>query len=908
MVWGPYFDALMSLVEKDRIPELYVDLGCYKQEIDEEGHEIDRDQYGSLDAYIDNWLTERGKMHISLLGEFGSGKTWFCRHYAYRQLKRYLKDPANQRLPLLITLRTFTKSLSARQLINDAILEQYKLPFVGSAFEVFQDMNRRGKLVLVLDGFDEMVQQVDYQTMVDNFWELTKLVNGNSKVILTSRTEYFRWAKESEKILGGKESGRRTTILSPPKFEILNLGPFSDDQIREVITRRLGSQSGPIMAKRILKRPNLADMARKPVLVELLLAALDEMSANVLENQSQVYLYATNKLLLRNIDTERTFTTTADKLYFLCELAWEMIKSGDLRINYRAIPRRIKVYFGNRIKDQHELDTWDFDLRSQTLLHRDATGYYEFAHRSLAEYFVALKFAAELGCLSPAVTQTYCEATRQPCKIPVEQKDITQLTETVGAMALSDERMHAVGTFLKQMMVENATKRLWKLIEETRGKTPEQVKYVGGNAATLLKSIGARFRGRNLSGMVLTGVELEMTDLSAVDLTFAVLDNAELTMASLKGARCVGTSFRNAVLHNTTMEQAVFEGADFTGADIRRYYYVYSISYDPGGRRIATGGDRPEIAIWDVRNGEEVLCCRGHTRSVQVVLFSPEGEVLVSGGGDGYVRAWNTLTGKEIWSRKAHKDFVRGLSFDPTGRRLASVGEDNRLVIWDANTGEKHLELKGHGRMLCVSFSPDGKLLAAGARNGTLMVWDSLMGREVGKWQAHFEVLFVAFTLDSGLLISAGEERPQSSNIEAERMPGSIKVWKTITWQKTLTISFDYGSGGWLHWSVSPTDTYVAGRTENNDVVIWDYQTGKQLSLLRGHYGRVFSAVFSPDGNHLASTSEDGSIRIWNAHTGECIQYIVQHKDCRGANFIGVKGLNVRSHQWLRDRGATVRE
>lgn len=54
----------------------------------------------------------------------------------------YLEDPANERLPLLITLRAFAKAMTAQQLINDALLEQYKLPFVGSAFEVFREMNR----------------------------------------------------------------------------------------------------------------------------------------------------------------------------------------------------------------------------------------------------------------------------------------------------------------------------------------------------------------------------------------------------------------------------------------------------------------------------------------------------------------------------------------------------------------------------------------------------------------------------------------------------------------------------------------------------------------------------------------------------------------------------------------------
>ncbi|MDO8745365.1 MAG: pentapeptide repeat-containing protein [Candidatus Brocadiaceae bacterium] len=567
MVWRPYFDVLTALVEKDRIPELYVDLACYRQEMDVQGHEINRDKHASLDKYIDNWLKERGKMHISLLGEFGTGKTWFCRHYTYRQLERYLQDPVNERLPLLITLRMFAKAMTPQQLINDALLEQYKLPFVGSAFEIFQEMNRRGKLLLILDGFDEMARQVDYQTVVDNFWQLANLVDENSKVIITSRTEYFRWAKESEKILGGEEYGRRTIVLQPPKFEVLYLEPFNDDQIRKVIIGRLGKEKGTTTADRILNTPNLAEMARKPVLIELLLAALDEVGDNVLKNPAQVYLYATNKLLLRNIDTQRTFTSTANKLYFLCELAWEMIKNEELRIHYTAIPERIKSYFGDRIKDQHELDTWDFDLRNQTLLHRDAAGYYEFAHKSLAEYFVAIKFSAELGYLDPTFVQTYCEADGRTCQLPIVQKDIIGLAETFGAISLTNKRMFAVRYLLNEMLSKNAKERLWKIIYETRGKSQEQVKYAGGNAATLLNIQKELFVNKDLSQAILDGA-----DLSGVDLTMVDLKGASLYEAGLNGCILEKTDLRN---------------SDLSDIDIKEPQEIWSIAWSPDERYLA---------------------------------------------------------------------------------------------------------------------------------------------------------------------------------------------------------------------------------------------------------------------------------------------------------------------------------
>ena len=172
-------------------------------------------------------------------------------------MQAYLANPATERLPLLITLRNFTKATSARELINDALTEQYRVHFIGAPYEVFEELNRRGKILLILDGFDEMARKVDKQTVIDNFWELAILVDDNSKVILTSRTEYFRWSEEAEKLLAGEELGRQIAALKPPKFEVFYLQPFTDDQIRTVIKGRLKDDKADELADQILNSDNL---------------------------------------------------------------------------------------------------------------------------------------------------------------------------------------------------------------------------------------------------------------------------------------------------------------------------------------------------------------------------------------------------------------------------------------------------------------------------------------------------------------------------------------------------------------------------------------------------------------------------------------------------------------------------
>ena len=53
------------------------------------------------------------------------------------------------------------------------------------------------------------------------------------------------------------------------------------------------------------------------------------------------------------------------------------------------------------------------------------------------------------------------------------------------------------------------------------------------------------------------------------------------------------------------------------------------------------------------------------------------------------------------------------------------------------------------------------------------------------------------------------------------------------------------------------------GSTDNT-VKLWDAATGVQITTLRGHFGRVSSVAFSPDGALLATGSADNTVKIWD--------------------------------------------
>ena len=404
-----YLDWLEAEVKRRGIDQKYVPLACTKEELDPVSKRpIGVSHYtaedGWIDGYIDKWLDDPAKEHISILGEFGTGKTWFALHYAWVALQRY-RDAQSRgvqlpRLPLVIPLRDYAKAVSVESLFSEFFFRQYKIPIPH--YDAFIQLNRMGKLLLIFDGFDEMAARINRQEMINNFWELAKVVVPGAKVILTCRTEHFPEAQEGRALLNAELQASIANLTGEtPQFEVLELEKFNDEQIRQVLSH----QAQDATVELVMGNPQLLDLARRPVLTELILEALPDIAAGKPVDMSRVYLYAVRRKMERDIKAERTFTSLADKMYFLCELAWEMLSNDQMSINYRLFPDRIRRLFGAVVQEEKDLDHWQYDMMGQTMLIRNADGDYTPAHRSLLEFFVAYKFAAELGALADDFTQ-----------------------------------------------------------------------------------------------------------------------------------------------------------------------------------------------------------------------------------------------------------------------------------------------------------------------------------------------------------------------------------------------------------------------------------------------------------------------------------------------------------------------
>ena len=640
-----YLAWLEAEIQKRGIDQKYVPLACLKEEIDPDtqqriGMSRYDDRDGWIDGYIDIWLDDPAKEHISVLGEFGTGKTWFALHYAWKALQRYREAQRRglerPRLPLVIPLRDYAKAVSVESLFSEFFFRKHEIPIPG--YSAFEQLNRMGKLLLIFDGFDEMAARVDRQEMINNFWELAKVVVPGAKVILTCRTEHFPDAKEGRALLNAElQASTRDLTGETPQFEVLELEKFNDEQIRQVLEH----QAPPATVEQIMGNPQLLDLARRPVLTELILEALPDIEAGKPVDMSRVYLYAVRHKMERDIKAERTFTSMADKLYFMCELSWEMLSTDRMSINYREFPDRIRKLFGPAVQEEQDLDHWHYDMMGQTMLIRNAKGDYTPAHRSLLEFFVAYKFAAELGLLAPDFTKL----AKSDGEVSMESKKYTwssffdarrrhtrncQKTALRGFIQESTENIRetfgktllakAIGDLLTLMLAPQETiaeKSLIEIIRITRHKTESEVGYLGGNASRLLTRINN-------------------SALSEKDLSHAVIIGGEFSDSSLQG-----TDFSAALLKDCTFRKC--------------FSIARSAALCPHGKILATGHINGEVKLWgfsdhDISPTIELTCnlsensYPAHTRGVNSVIFSPSGEMLLSSGDDRMIKLWNVNT------------------------------------------------------------------------------------------------------------------------------------------------------------------------------------------------------------------------------------------------------------------------
>src|SRR5262249_3897096 len=95
---------------------------------------------------------------------------------------------------------------------------------------------------------------------------------------------------------------------------------------------------------------------------------------------------------------------------------------------------------------------------------------------------------------------------------------------------------------------------------------------------------------------------------------------------------------------------------------------------------------------------------------------------------------------------------------------------------------------------------------------------------------------------------------------------GGIRTWELPTGKDLSPLTGHTGKVNSL--ALAPGGPLLASAGQDRTVILWDMQTRKEVRRLKGHQGPVGRVALSPDGKTLAWPAADEAVRLWDVATG----------------------------------------
>lgn len=288
-------------------------------------------------------------------------------------------------------------------------------------------------------------------------------------------------------------------------------------------------------------------------------------------------------------------------------------------------------------------------------------------------------------------------------------------------------------------------------------------------------------------------------------------------------------------------------------------------------------------------NGSHCICRFLRVRSLQAVKATL-GPILIF-----HSKVWDCQTGECICTLQ-HAHIVRAVAFPPINKPLliATGGFEKKLRIYDISQYKRDDGPSGTTRNTTNGVANGSN----GSNNTSPTSPNSLDGItksvtdsgsfEVGEG-THKGTIKSIIWLAKDILVTAADDNKirwfdirsrsllkeydlagpiGSCEIDSEGAIISVAAGKTAFFfsgsvpgelVKSVDTPHDLASVA-LH---KEKRQFVVGGTSDTYVRIYNYDSGKELDLQRGHHGPVWTVGITPDGKMYGTGSEDGTIKLW---------------------------------------------
>ena len=246
-------------------------------------------------------------------------------------------------------------------------------------------------------------------------------------------------------------------------------------------------------------------------------------------------------------------------------------------------------------------------------------------------------------------------------------------------------------------------------------------------------------------------------------------------------------------------------------ATLQHEHIVRTVAFPPNNKPllVATGGFEKKLRIFDI---SQYQSSGSHPSSIS-------GSTLVNGSTnegnsnssdsptspDGITQQLSDTENSEV-GEGVHKGAIKSIIWLPLNI-LVTIADDNKIRWFDIRTQALLTDYDLTGTIGSCEMNPDGTVIAVAAGKTAYFFSGINPGQLIKSVDTKYDVSCVALHLEKRQFVVGGN-----------------------------------------------SDTWVR---------IYDYDTGKELEVNRGHHGPVWTVAMTPDGKMYGTGSEDGTVKLW---------------------------------------------
>jgi WD40 repeat protein len=213
----------------------------------------------------------------------------------------------------------------------------------------------------------------------------------------------------------------------------------------------------------------------------------------------------------------------------------------------------------------------------------------------------------------------------------------------------------------------------------------------------------------------------------------------------------------------------------------------------------------------------------------------------------------------------------------PDGKKLVSGSEDGAVRLWNIDTGNVIAKWTGHtGYVNSMCWNQDdGRVVSGSGVDGTARVWDVESGKTVLEIKTSPSDYWIGAAIYSAAIYSPDASIIATSNYD-ENKKEFIKIWNANTGKLVTNLKGHTEKVTCLAWTADG-GRLISGSFDYS-IRTWDTSTWRQIAVLTEHTSYVVGIAISPNGRILASASWDKTAQLWNLENGQSIGEPLQHE------------------------------